>query len=212
MSLESSASVSPAANLSEPRAVGQQRKSAFAPQVGDLRKIQALQTNFEHYLLGETQGEVQVQTREENRLAAVAIARKARCTLDIVSRSLDRMVYDNSEFVNSVKMLITGNRRACIRVLVHDVQPLISRGHGLVRLARRLSTFVSFRIPAKEHSHYNSAFLVADHTGVIYNPLADRYEGTVNFDHPSWSRDLTELFDEMWDTGAPDPNLRRLHL
>jgi hypothetical protein len=171
-----------------------------------------LQANFEDYLLGQTQGSVQLETREENRLAALAMTRNARTTLDIVSRSLDRMVYDNSDFVKAVRYLVINNRRAYIRVLVHDVQPLISRGHGLVRLARRLSTFVSFRIPAKEHMHYNSAFLVADQTGVIYNPLADRYEGTVNFNDPPWARDLATLFDEIWDTGSPDPNLRRLHL
>ena len=171
-----------------------------------------MQADFADHRLGETQGSIEIETREDNRRAALAMASNARSSLDVLTRSLDHMVYDNRDFLNSVRELAIYNRRAQIRFMVHDVQPLISHGHGLVRLARRLSTFITLRTPAKEHTHHNCAFLVADQTGVIYNPLADRYEGTVSFNNPPWARDLITLFDEMWETGAPDPNLRRLHL
>jgi len=140
------------------------------------------------------------------------MARQATHSIDIVSRHLDPKMYDNSDFCEAVRQLIVGSRRARVRVLLRHVDATIKRGHRLLTLSQRVSSFIEMRVPAKEFDEYNAAFLIVDTAGVIYRTNSDRFEGTANFNDPRAARDLSHQFEEMWQTASPDANLRRSHL
>ena len=169
-------------------------------------------SDFEHLVLKEFSEKISVETGEECRLAALSMARQARRGIDIVSRSLDPNVFDNTEFCDAVTNMITGSQRAQFRALVMNTEPLVKQGHRLVTLAQRLSSFAEVRVPAKEYADYNSAFMIVDETGVLYRTLSDRYEGVVNFNDPRTARDLARQFDAMWQTATTDVNLKRSYL
>ncbi len=178
------------------------------PRVCYNRGMRALET----LRLGETPDPVQVATREEAAAVALTLARQARRTLDLVSRHLDPWLYDREEFVEAVKHLALGSRRALIRVLVQDVDPVLRDGHRLVALAQRLPTFLQIRVPAPQFREFNQAFLVADGVGYLHRELADRFEGRASFHEPATARDLLRVFQPMWEAAQPDPNLRALRV
>jgi hypothetical protein len=162
--------------------------------------------------LGATAREFEVERRDELRAVVLALAGQARRSLDIVSRELDPPLYDHQDFAEAVRRLAVSNRRAEIRVLVVEPAPIAARGHRLVDLAQRLSSFIQLRVPAPEQRELNEAWVVADKIGYVHRRLADRYAATVNFDDPRESVRLTNRFEEIWQRANPDPNLRRLQL
>lgn len=169
-------------------------------------------SDFERFRLKADTEAVAIDTSDACRVAALSMARQAARSIDIVSRQLDPPIYDDAGFCEAVSRLVTGSRRARVRVLVRNTEPVVKGGHRLVALAQRLTTFIEIRVPAKEYDDYNAAFMVVDSAGVIYRALSDRYEANVNFNDPRSAQDLSRQFEEMWQTATPDANLRRAHL
>ncbi len=156
--------------------------------------------------------EIEVETSDDLRQIALEMALNCRRTLDIVSRQLDPAISDQVPFVEAVKQIALNNRLARIRFLVSDVGPLVSRGHRLIELSSRLSSFISIRKPGRDHRNFNEAMLLADNTAYIHRRFADRYEGIASHDDKRRASSLTDQFEEIWGRAEIDPNLRRLHL
>ncbi len=169
-------------------------------------------SDFEGLVLKKDSQTVAINTSEECRLAALSMVRQAARRIEIVSRRLDPQMYDNREFSEAVNRLIVGSRRARVRALLRHTDPVIKRGHRLVTLSQRLSSFIELRVPAREFDESNAAFLIVDGIGVIYRTHSDRFEGTVSFNDPRMARELTRQFEEMWQTALPDSELRRANL
>jgi hypothetical protein len=169
-------------------------------------------SDFQRFVLKKDSDTVAITTSEECRLAAVSMALQAARSIDIVSRQLDAQMYDNTEFCDAIAKLVTGSRRARVRALLRNADPVVKHGHRLLALAHRLSTFVELRIPSNEFDEYNSAFLIVDGSGVIYRTLSDTFEGIVNFNDPRKARELGRQFDAMWQTSRSDVNLRRAYV
>ncbi len=169
-------------------------------------------SDFEHFVLGQDSQAVVIDTSEACRLAALSMVRQAARSIDIVSRHLDPQMYDNSEFCGAVSRLIVASQRARVRVLLRRTDPIVKRGHRLVTLSQRLSSYIEMRVPTKEFDEYNAAFLIVDTAGVIYRTHSDRFDGTADFNDPRAAQDLGRQFEEMWQTAVPDANLRRSHL
>lgn len=162
--------------------------------------------------LGETAEEFTLDRSEAVGEISLALATQARRSLDIVSRHLDPALYDTEKFTAAVRELVVDRGRAQVRILILNSAPVITRGHRLVEMAQRLSSFISVRVPAPEHKDFNEAWLVADNTGYVYRRFSDRYDATANFDARRESNNLTNRFEELWNRAQLDPNLRRLHI
>ncbi len=167
---------------------------------------------IEESVLGKDSGPIALRYREENRAAALALVRQARRSLYMISRDLDPLIYDTTEFVDTVKELATRSRYSEIQILVQETDIIIRQGHRLIELMRRLTSRIEIRVPDKEDSEYNEAIFMVDDVGYIRRELADRYEGVVDFNAPLQVRNMAKIFRDMWERGAPDPNLRRLHI
>lgn len=162
--------------------------------------------------LGETDAEIEIEDSALLLEASLAMATQCYRNLDIVSRHLDPLIYDNEEFASAVKQLALRNRRARIRLFIIDSRPLISRGHRVVELAQRLTSFIEIRCPARQHRDFNEAILLADNIGYIHRRFSDRFEATMNFSDKRAGKALGERIDDLWERGQPDPNFRRLML
>ena len=167
---------------------------------------------FEELRLGDDSEVYEVDTSSEVLRASVSMIAQTRRTVEIVSRHLDPQIYDNADFASGLRRFVLGSRRASVRIIIMDSTPLVARGHRLVDLAQRLSTYIEIRKPGPDHARYNSAFLIADRTGSVHRDLADRFDGVVSFNDPRAAKRLGEQFEEMWGTAMPDPNFRRLSL
>ncbi len=163
-------------------------------------------------ILGETNEEFRLERSGEIAEIGLSLATQTRRSLDIVSRHLDPVLYDDDLFVAALRKLVVENHRAQVRVLVLDSAPVITRSHRLVDLAQHLSDFISIRVPAPEHKEFNEAWLVADNTGYIHRRFSDRFEATANFAARRVASNLTNRFEELWNRAQVEANLRRLHL
>jgi hypothetical protein len=153
-----------------------------------------------------------VESREELLSATSGIIKQTSRTLDIVSRHLDPPIYDQPEIIELIKQVALGSRRAQIRIVINNIGPVISRGHQLIDLAQRLSSYISIRVPGQSHKNFNEALLIADNSAYIHRPFADRYEGEAHYQDRGRARRLTSRFEELWEKADTDPSLRRLHL
>ena len=148
----------------------------------------------------------------DNSAVAQDMVGQSRRTLDIASRTLDPGLYNTSAFAQAVRNLALHSRNSRIRLLVRDTTALVSHGHRLIELTQALSSFISVRRLAPEHREFNEAWLIADNTGYMRRPSADRYEGNADFADRRHAEELTRRFEAMWDCAEADPNLKRLHL
>lgn len=162
--------------------------------------------------LGASGALVEIADRDTLSTLSRTMATQCRRRLDIASRHLDPAVYDDDDFVEAVKQFVLGSRQARVRLFVVDSRPLLTRGHRLIELAMRLSSFIELRGPAPQHRDFNEALLLADNAGYIHRPFSDRFEGKANFSDRRLTAAYAERFDALWERGTPDRNFRRLHL
>lgn len=149
----------------------------------------------------------------ELRDAALQMVNQAKVTVDILSRDLDPNLYDNPEFASALGQFVTGDsRRTRVRILVSESAKTVQRGHRLIDLAQRLPSFITIRVPDPEYPAITQAALIVDTTGYIHRELADRPEARVCFAAPSFARDLTRTFDDIWAHSTVDAQTRRLGL
>jgi len=168
--------------------------------------------NIENFELGKTDGQIHIESSEDNRMAALALAQQTQRSLRIFTRNLEASVYNSQNFVEALIKLVTRGQYSFIHILIQDSTNIVKNGHRMVELSYRLSSKIKLRNPCQEYRNFNEAFLVADESGLIHKKIADRYEGMVSFNNPLEARNLAKFFDEVWEKSEPDPELRRLHL
>jgi hypothetical protein len=168
--------------------------------------------DFSNYELGRDHSPLEVDTPAAIAGACIALFGKATREVVIMSRHLDPVVFDNLETSDALRRFLLSSRRARLRILVKEPDAIARRGHRVVDLAQRLTSFVQIRVPAAEFSRQNSAFVIVDGTGVVFRDQASRFEGTVSFKDRHLARELLHQFDEMWESSLSARSLRRMSL
>lgn len=169
--------------------------------------------NLDEYILGESTGDaIKVETRQDNSEAALALVKQCNQKLAIISHELDPFVYDNPEFVEAVRQLALKGRYVDIRILVFEPASIVRKGHKLVDLAGKISSYIEIRKPSSQYKSFNEAVLIADEVGYLFRESAERYGGKVNFNGRRESKYMLDVFNSMWATSKPDPNFRRMHI
>ncbi|HVA54940.1 MAG TPA: hypothetical protein VNI53_03955 [Gammaproteobacteria bacterium] len=153
-----------------------------------------------------------LSSSDQNRDAALQLALGARLSLTLFTRDLEPSIYDRQDFVTAVQQLALRSRYSHIRILVIDPTAAIKDGHRLIELGRRLSSFIEFRRPTPEQTKRSDCFLIIDETGLLYRPLADRYEGFADPDNAFEARMHLREFDAIWEQSEPESEFRRLGL
>lgn len=169
-------------------------------------------TDWSTYQIGEDSGDILIETSEDNMLAANHLAAQAHAQIDIFSHDLDARVFDNADFSDSVRRLITSNRRAQVRVLVIDPDFATKHGHRLVEVARHFTSYMEIRKVHVDYAANVEAFFVVDKRGLIHRKLASRFEAIVNFNDPHRARTLTDYFEEVWERSKSHVDFKRLYI
>jgi hypothetical protein len=168
---------------------------------------------FANYTLGEsTEDAIKVTTREENAEAALELVKQSKQKLAIISQELDPLVYDQVDFLDALRNLVTNNRYVEVRIIVFEPELIVRKGHKLLDLAGKVSSFIELRKVSSKYKSFNESVLIADEIGYLYRESTERYRGRVNFNSRRESKHLLDVFNNMWETAKPDQNLRRMHL
>lgn len=127
------------------------------------------------------------------------------------SYQLESFAYGHTAFVDAVKKLVIDNRRARVRALINDIRPA-ARGHRLVDLGRKLSSFIEFRQPCETEHGDHSDHIIVDRLGYAQRPTPDSVDASYCLYAPLESRRYMERFEQLWAIAAPSPELKDLHL
>ena len=168
--------------------------------------------DFNEYKIGEQDKVIHLDTMDENRSAATAIAQQCHRSLCIQSYDLDPIIYDSSEFIEAVRQIAVNSTRANIQILIEDTRKIIGHGHRIIELTRQLTSFMEIRKINTDIKTLPDAFLIGDETAIVYRRQTHRYEGFVNFNDRGRCRQLLTDFKDSWEKATPDPELRRLHI
>ncbi len=168
--------------------------------------------DFEKHLIGETNQEFTLSTREENRVATSVLAQQAKKTIHIFSHKLDNSIYDNSGFLDAVTQLAIRSRHTKVQILIKDTQPIIKNGHRIIEVSRRVSSKIQIRKVHEDFHDLTYGYIAVDETALLYRKLAGRYEAKLNFQASGDARILVRKFDEVWRTSSPEPMLKHLHI
>ena len=165
--------------------------------------------NPDEYRLGEHRELLRVTRREDCAALALALARQAHLSLCLFTHDLDPELYNTPTFVDAARAVAGAHNGGRIRILAHDIDRAVNRGHRLIDLARRLGSQVQIRQTPRSYHH---SFLVADEVGVFDRRRADRFEATASFNDPGWASSLMRFFDEVWDQSSHSTNAAALNL
>jgi predicted GNAT family N-acyltransferase len=135
-----------------------------------------------------------------------------RRRLAIFSQLLDHVLYDQAPLIEAVSRFARSSPSADVRVLISEPSLIVSRGHRLVELARRLDSRIEIRRIPGELSPGEESFVTWDARGYFLMPDFRAYTAIVNLYDPVQTRHLLEAFDYYWARSSKDPELRTLKL
>lgn len=137
---------------------------------------------------------------------------RPRRKLAILSQQLDHALFDTEAVVESVSRFARSSPAVDVRILISDASLIVSRGHGLVELARRLDSRMEIRRVADELSPGERSFLTWDERGFFLLPDFREYLAVADSYDPVQARRLLEDFNYLWERSTQDPNLRILKI
>ncbi|VAX11501.1 hypothetical protein MNBD_GAMMA25-1002 [hydrothermal vent metagenome] len=162
--------------------------------------------------LGIDSGEYTLNSRADNYRYFWHMLQQSRQQLDIFSTHLDHKLYDTTEIITRLQSLIHQNQHTRIRLLLRNPRHLLSYGHRIVELSRRLSTYIEIRQLAETCDEHIESFCLFDRQGIIYRPNAEQFEGWFSFHAGVRVKSISGFFNEAWDTSLPCHETRRLYL
>ena len=172
----------------------------------------AIEELLQNYRIGETTDELAADNSSDLRLIHNHMARQAKRSLHIVSRRLDKELFDNKPFISAVTQLVRRSKYSFIQILVQDASPAVKNGHRLITLSQQLTSYIKIKQLHNDYKEYTRAFIVVDEKAYILREAGDRFEATINYNAPLAARELVRFFNDAWEISEPDPQLRRLHI
>ena len=103
------------------------------------------QSDIDILQLGIDSREFVLETREDVRIVATALARQAQHTLLLHTEDLEPAIFDNTPFLEAASSLARNRRDSCFRILLNNGRKAIQVEHRLIELSRRLSSDIQIR-------------------------------------------------------------------
>jgi len=153
-----------------------------------------------------------IATLDETRAATQQVALAARRLLTMFTQDLEPTVYDQPQFLETVKKMVLSRSYAKVRVLLADPARVVYEGSKFVHLARRITSHIEIRHVKAGHRDNQAAFLIADDRALVYRQQASRWDGIVDMNDASVARRYLNYFDEVWIASEPEAETRQQHL
>jgi len=171
-----------------------------------------IETRANKHQLATHSGEYPLDSRADNYQVFLQMIEQSNNCIDIFSLQLDHKLYDTAEIMAQLQRLIRHNPHACIRLLLRNPRHLVSHGHRIIELSRRLTSFIEIRQLAETFDQHIECFSLFDQRGIIYRSNAEQFEGWFSFNAPVRVKSETEFFNEAWNASSPSHEARRLYI
>src|SRR5690606_33166143 len=117
-------------------------------------------------------------------LAVLRCLEPPRRRLAILSQRLDHTLFDPEPVVEAVSRFARSSPSVDVRVLISDSSAIVSRGHRLVELARRLDSRITVLRTAPDTDPGTESFVTWDDAGYLRMPDHQEYAAMVNLHDP----------------------------
>lgn len=164
------------------------------------------------FVLGQHERIEECQGPEPLRSHALALIQQARRSLCLYTPDLEPWLYDQRAMVEACGQFLRAHPRNRLRILLRDSRRAVGDGHGLLRLARQLTSNCLIRKLHPDYPVDDIAFLLADDCGLLLRPAPSLPNGQAHYRNAVRVRTLQRQFDQAWDTSQGDPDLRSLLL
>ena len=149
-------------------------------------------------------------TMPEVREASLKVAKSAQRLLSIFTQDLEPLVYGEEPFLEAIKRLVLARSYAKVRVLLADPSRAMLDNNRFLALARRLTSCIDLRAMSPEYPASAGAFIIADDKALVYRLQADRWDGISDMNDPAVVRRYLNFFDEVWQTGMQESQMRQM--
>lgn len=129
----------------------------------------------------------------------------------IFSHDLEPRIYDCERIDAALASAITRSQRVEVQILVQNIDAVVKADHYLVKLMRRLSSYVEIRKTAPQHRHRDLAFALIDDCGYLQRSPGDGRSYDCCYNDRLTVRDLAEDFKLMWQYSLRASELMRLY-
>jgi hypothetical protein len=140
------------------------------------------------------------------------VAKSAQRLLSIFTQNLEPSIYGDDRFLEAVKRLVLARSYAKVRVLLADPSRAMVDNNRFLALARRLTSCIDIRAMSPEGPASAGAFIIADDKALVYRLQADRWDGIADMNNPSAVRRYLNFFDEVWQTGMQESQMRQMQM
>ncbi len=130
----------------------------------------------------------------------------------IYSQELDHALFDRADVTDALSAFVRHGPPARLQILIHSSSSIVSRGHQLLELARRLDSKIEIRKVPSELATDRASFVLADEQGYFLLPDHREHQSMANAFDPVQAERLSERFDYLWDRSEADPDLRVLRI
>ncbi len=169
--------------------------------------------NLDNYRLGETNEALVCHGADESQAVAAALLSQCEQQVLILTHDFEPGIYDNEDCLEAVEdFVLQGRHHVEVRFLIQQPAQVAQRGHRLLALGRRMSSYIHMRCPAELHRTVPQSFLLVDGVGVLHRQYQDSFKLHANFKDPEKVRELVQLFNRLWDAAEDDPYLRTMVL
>jgi len=166
-------------------------------------------SNFERE--GNTQNDILLDNSNDVREAANTLIESALRSIKIFTPDLQRDIFDNDAFRESLLKFVRGNRHAQIHILVNDSSHAIHHGHRLIRLAQQLTTAMQIRNTPEDYQETSMAFMLIDHSDFVYKPNYSSSNALLSSCKHRGNK-LLEFFTPAWEHAQVDPQIRSISI
>ena len=157
---------------------------------------------------GNIENDRHLDNMEAIRDAVCDIAGTALRTIKIFTPDMERDLYDNDAFRDSLLKFARGNRHAQIQLLTTDSSTAIHHGHRLIRLAQEITSAMQIRNTPEDYQDTSISFILVDQSSFVFKPESS-VQNAIVADCKHRAGKLLEFFTPAWEQATQDPQTRR---
>ena len=166
--------------------------------------------DFSDFIIGKKYHLLNAENSKTNSAAALSLISQARRRIDLFTHNLEPLILDTPEIAAAITNFVKISPNSRLRILLCDPAIAVKKGHRLIELSRKFSSFISIRNTNKEYQSRALSLLMVDHKATLFRPHANEYHAIVNYQAGYECRQHLEFFNEVWNRSEPASELRQL--
>ena len=153
-----------------------------------------------------------IHSSSEHHQLTLDLINSASREINIHCHDLTNRIYNHPDIAAALAKFITKNSSTrTVRILVNNIESIISSDHKILEVCRRLSSNIKIHKLAQQHASNTLSFILVDSNTFIKRTDYTVFDGKLDC-NPKQAKELLNLFNEFWSHSELDNRLNRLHL